>query len=257
MTRSFSGALIKGIEYFSLPFQYPRHFFSLMGKVFADRPLVHELPRLTPHRAWFRAAGIRTVIDVGGFVGSSAYALRMMLPEAAIYSFEPLQDNFDRLVKNLAALGNFQAFCTALGERTGELDFYRSDFTASSSALPMGDLHRKAFPRTAHVNKVTVPLARLDDYLDRMTLRPPVLLKIDVQGYEDVALRGAPKLLESVDYLLTEVSYQPLYEGQVLFDGLYRMLAAQGFCYAGNFDSMLSPLDGAILQSDALFVKKE
>lgn len=255
MSRSFSGLMIKGIEYFALPFQYPRRFLPLLGKVISNRSLVHELPRLTPQRIWFQKMGIQTVIDVGSFTGSFAYAIRHILPQVQIYSFEPLQDNYLQLVKNLSPLGHFQAFNTALGEQEGELQFNRSDFSPSSSALEMGELHRQAFPHSAHSTRISVPVARLDDFLEKMILTPPVFLKIDVQGFEDSVLRGAGQVLKQVDTLEIEVSYQPLYSGQVLFRDIYQMLLEAGFHFAGNLDSMLSPLDGSIMQSDAIFIK--
>jgi FkbM family methyltransferase len=254
--RSFSSLLIKGIEYFSLPFQYPRQFLPLLGKALTDRALVHELPRLTPHRLFLQRAGIRTVIDVGGFVGSFAYSIRTLLPEAQIYSFEPLDGNYRQLVKNLMPRGRFQAFQTAVGDRSGTVDFFRDDFSASSSVLEMGDLHKRLFPQTGRQTRITVPLARLDDQLDRMTLEPSTLLKIDVQGYEAAVLRGAAETLRQVDYLLTEVSFQELYAGQPLFDEMHDLLKRAGFRYAGSLDTMLSPLDGSVLQADALFIRK-
>jgi len=257
MPKSFSANLIKGIEYFSLPFQYPVRFLPLLAKLLTDRSLVHELPRLTPQRTWFQQVGIQTVMDVGSYVGSFAYAIRHILPQAQIYSFEPLQDNYTQLVKNLAPFGNFQAFNTAIGERAGEMEFHRSDFSPSSSALEMGELHRQAFPQTAHSTTLHVPVACLDDYLEKMVLTTPVFLKIDVQGYEDAVLKGANQVLKQVDFLEIEVSYQPLYSGQVLFDGIYQLLSLAGFHFAGNLDSMLSPLDGSILQSDALFIRNK
>lgn len=256
MTRSLSSLLVKGIEYASLPFQYPKHFWTLSGKLLRDRTLVHELPRLTPHRRWLQARGIRTIVDVGGFVGSFAYAMRTILPEAQIYSFEPLDGNYEKLVRNLAPLGRFQAFHTALGEGAGSIDFYQNEFSASSSALEMADLHRQAFPETARQTKITVPVARLDDYLDRMTLEPPVLLKLDVQGYEAAVLRGAAGALARVDILTCELSFAELYAGQLLFDEMYTLLADHGFRFAGLLDSMTSPIDGSILQADGLFINR-
>ena len=257
MPGSFSGSLIKGIEYFSLPFQYSRHFLPLLGKILLNRSLVHEMPRLTPQRTWFQKMEVQTVVDVGSFIGSFAYAMRHILPQAQIYSFEPLPENFAQLVKNLSPFGLFQAFNTALGEEAGELQFNRSDFSPSSSALEMGELHRQAFPKSAHSTRIRVPVARLDDYLEKMTLTPPVFLKIDVQGFEDAVLRGARQVLKKVDYLEIEVSYQPLYTNQVLFKDIYQMLAGADFHFAGNLDSMFSPLDGSILQSDAIFIRNK
>jgi FkbM family methyltransferase len=255
MPRDASETLIVGIEYLSLPFQYPQRFFPLLGQVFGNRKLLHEMPRLTPRRAWFQSVGFNTVIDVGAYIGSFAYAAHHMLPSAQIYSFDPLPENIAAMKKNLESLGKFTAFQTALGDHPGEMDFFVSDFAPSSSALAMGDLHKKAFPYAAESHKIKVPVARLDDFLSKMELKSPVLLKLDVQGFERVVLEGAGELLKQVDYLISEVSYQTLYENQVLFDGLYDFLRSKSFRFAGNFDSLLSPENGAILQSDALFMR--
>jgi FkbM family methyltransferase len=252
---SFFGKLNKAIQYIAIPFQYPHHLPSLLAKVLSNRSLLHEMPRLTPQRSWFQQMGIKTIVDVGSYIGSFAFAMRQILPQAQIYSFEPLLENYNQLVRNLSPWGHFQAFNTAIGSSSGEMQFHRSDFSPSSSALEMAELHRQAFPKTAHSTCITVPVARLDDFLDRMSLLPPVFLKIDVQGFEDAVLQGAGRILEQVDLIEIEVSYQPLYTGQVLFEGVHQMLTEAHFHFAGNLDSMASPLDGSILQSDALFIR--
>ena len=190
MTRDASETLIVGIEYLSLPFQYPQHFFPLLGQVFTNRKLLHEMPLLTPQRAWFQSVGFNTVIDVGAYIGSFAYPARHMLPEAQIYSFDPLPENIVAMKKNLEPFGKFTAFQTALGDHSGAMDFFVSDFAPSSSALEMGDLHKHAFPYAAEAHKIKVPVARLDDFISKMELKPPVLLKLDVQGFERVVLEG-------------------------------------------------------------------
>jgi FkbM family methyltransferase len=252
---AFSKKLIKSIEYLSLPFQYPHRFFPLVGKLITNRTLVHEMPRLTPQRVWFQRSGIQTILDVGSYIGSFAYAIRHILPSASIISYEALKDNYDNLVRNLSPFGSFQAFNTAIGDHQGELEFYRSDFSPSSSALKMEELHRHTYPQSARSTLVKVPVTTLDDQLKDISLVPPVFLKIDVQGYEEAVLKGARETLKAVDFIEIEVSYQPLYEGQLLFDGIYQVLKDAGFHFAGNLDSMLSPLDGSILQSDALFIR--
>jgi FkbM family methyltransferase len=247
----------KALGYLSLPFLYRDDFLRLLRVVLIQRALAGELLRLTPHRRWLAGAGIRTVIDVGALTGAFAFAIRHLLPAAQVYSFEPLPDSFARLQRNLAPYGRWQGFQTALGAHSGEVRFHRSDFTASSSVLPMSDLHKTAFPESAGGAEVTVPLARLDDMLERIELRPPVLLKLDVQGYELEVLRGAQALLPQVDYLMTEVSYRRLYQGGPLFDEVYQALRGQGFLFAGSLETLLSPLDGAVLQSDALFIQAQ
>lgn len=246
----------KTAEYFFTPFMYPEKFGKLVGLTLRNRPLVRELVHLTAHRKWFETIHPGTVIDVGGYIGAFALAMRAMLPEARIYSFEPLPDNYAKLKENMAGDARFEAFQTALGDTRGTTDFWRCEFVASSSVLPMEELHKEAFPQTACSIKVTVPIARLDDYLGQMQIKRPVLMKLDVQGFEAQALAGAVETLQQVDYVLTEVSHQPLYDGQVTFDELYALMKSHGFAYAGGFDTLISPVDGSILQSDTLFVRK-
>jgi hypothetical protein len=76
---------------------------------------------------------------------------------------------------------------------------------------------------------------------------------VDVQGFEETVLRGGPRTLERVDYVIVEVSFWPLYVGQASFHDIYALLRGLGFAYMGNLDQLLSPMDGRILQADALF----
>ena len=88
-----------------------------------------------------------------------------------------------------------------------------------------------------------------------MNLVPPVLLKINIQEYEDKVIKGAEKFLKKMDWVMTEVSFQPLYEGQPLFDEIYQSLVSSGFKFAGNMEVHYSPLDGCVLQSDGIFYR--
>ena len=42
----------------------------------------------------------------------------------------------------------------------------------------------------------------------------PILIKIDVQGYELEVLKGSKKILSKIDYLLVEVSKNRMYNNQ-------------------------------------------
>ena len=252
----------------------PNRILDLTGKAwrYALAALGHpsRIPRLLVHaargvhlgellnlqRGWIRSAGIETVIDVGAHTGEFSSAIRAVLPEAYVYAFEPIPDCFPRIAKRLGPNGRFKAFPVALGERSGPVEFHRSSFTKSSSVLPMADLHRVAFPWSAGSERVTVQMKTLDDFLDEINMKPKVLLKLDVQGYELQVLKGATQTLKQVDYVLTEVSFRPLYEGQALFPDVFSFLTAGGFSFAGVLDQLRSPVDDLILQADAMFVRQ-
>ena len=255
MVEKLLDVIDKAAGYLLTPFAYPGRFLPLLGLTFSQRSLVRELVHLTPHRKWYRTQKFATILDVGAYIGAYANAMQHILPDAQVYSFEPLPASFATLQKNMQKLQRWQGFNTAVGESNGSLEFWQNDFSASSSALPMEDLHRETFPQTEVSRKVNVAVARLDDLAPELKLISPVLLKIDVQGFELSVLRGAEEMLKQVDCVVCEVSYQPLYKGQASFSEVYQFMLQHGFTYQGSLENLVSPLDGSIMQSDAVFMQ--
>lgn len=204
---------------------------------------------------WIREAGIQTVLDVGAHKGEFSSAVRVLLPHVHIYAFEPLQDCYSMLSKKMSKNGAFRAFPVALGSKAERMTMWRSSYAKSSSILTMAQLHKDVFPESGVESPMSVEVQTLDDYAAQIALNPKVLLKIDVQGYEAEVLLGATEVLKQVEYVLLEVSFRPLYHGQASFAVIHTLLGSAGFSYSGNLDQLLSPVDGSILQADALFVR--
>lgn len=205
------------------------------------------------NQVWLRQSGIKTVIDVGAGTGQFASAIHSVLPDSTIYCFEPLIESCESLRRRLRRSSAVKVFHTALGEQKGTCRFWRSSFPESSSLLKMSDLHRQAFPWTSENEEIMVQVNRLDDFVGDIQWNPKALLKIDVQGAERAVLHGGVEALSRVDYILVEVSFCSLYEGQPLFEDTHRDLVASGFRYKGSMGPLFSPLNGAILQADALY----
>jgi FkbM family methyltransferase len=204
-------------------------------------------------KKWLEKAGIATILDVGAHQGEFASAVLRVLPKVRVYSFEPLPDCHEKLAKRFAGNPRLTSFNLALSDAPGTAQFHRSSFTKSSSLLPMATLHREAFPWSAGSTSIEVPLETLDRVAEKLELSAPVLLKIDVQGAELKVLGGARSALKKIDHVLVEASFAPLYEGQPPFDQLYRCLFDEGYRMNGVWDTLLSPVDGSVLQSDLLF----
>lgn len=243
----------KAWGYFTTALQHPTQLLRLPSLCAKG---VHVGEFLKLNNGWLKGSGVSTVIDVGAHSGEFSSAARAVLPNARVYAFEPLPDCCQKLKTKLGNNESVHVFEVALGDEHRPVQFWRSDFSKSSSLLRMSRLHQVAFPWSASNHPTEVQLRRLDEYLDQMELSAKTLLKIDVQGYEDRVLRGAEEVLKRVDYVLVEISVAPLYEGQAQFDPIYSFLLRSGFSYVGNLEQLLSPLDGSILQLDALFARK-
>ena len=120
----------------------------------------------------------------------------------------------------------------------------------------MTELHKTAFPQTKDAQTVQVKIQRLDDIAKTLEMTQPLMLKIDVQGFEDRILRGGEQTVARADVILIETSLEKLYEGQPLFDEIYNYLVKCGFTYAGSFDQLHHPQSGVILQQDSIFVRR-
>ena len=103
----------------------------------------------------------------------------------------------------------------------------------------------------------TIRISTLDAVLDTVEFSPPVLLKVDVQGYEGHVLRGAEKTLRRVDYVILEASFRPMYEGELLFLDLVKLLDSYGFSFSRPVGWLADRNTGEYLQMDALFVRNQ
>jgi len=243
----------KGWNYLTTALQDPEQLISLPSMV-VKRVHIGEFLKL--NKPWLKEAGVKTVIDVGAHNGEFSSAAHSVLQQARIYAFEPLPECCEKIQKVLGKNGFLKVFQVAIGDQRGSVQFWRSSFSKASSILRMSNLHQAAFPWSAENEAIEVPLRSLDDFADTLELRPKTLLKIDVQGFEDRVLRGAGRILNKVDLVLVEVSVAPLYDGQAQFDSIYSMLLSSGFAYSGNLDQLNSPIDGTVLQVDALFTRQ-
>ena len=62
--------------------------------------------------------------------------------------------------------------------------------------------------------KRNIKIRNLDQILKNKNLIKPLLIKIDVQGFELEVLKGAKQILSKVDYILLEVSKSRMYNKQ-------------------------------------------
>lgn len=199
----------------------------------------------------------RTIIDVGASNGMFSRCMCYVYPDAEIHAFEPLDRSFSELLRLGQETSRVHCYHHALGAENADALLLDNEYEYSTSLLEMEDLHKLAFPHTQRSAPRKTTVRRLDDVLAGEELRPPILVKIDVQGYEGHVLEGAPSMLRRVDYLVCELSLRSLYKAQPLFDEVYRRIVDSGLHYAGQLGELRHPETSEVLQVDALFTRRQ
>jgi FkbM family methyltransferase len=196
-----------------------------------------------------------TVLDVGAHTGQFTVASAKLFPGVEVHSFEPVPHSVERLRKNVSKLEHVTVYPFALGDREGELTLRVNADNQQSSILPLAQARRDAFPNARETHQIEVKVSTLDRVFAGIDFRPPVLLKLDVQGYEAHTMRGGTKTLQRVDYAIIEASFKPTYEGEPTFMDLARMMEERDFRFECPLNCYAVPRSGAIFEIDALFVR--
>jgi FkbM family methyltransferase len=117
-------------------------------------------------------------VDAGANIGIySQFLARCVGPAGVVYSFEPAPENFERLRAAARRFPNMHILQAAVGERSGKSELYLRTYVTHN-------VTRRA---------VQVEMVALDDYFS--TGQRVDLIKMDIQGYELHALRGAGRVL--------------------------------------------------------------
>lgn len=202
---------------------------------------------------------IRTVIDVGANTGQFAKYVSGFFPEAGLYCFEPLPEPFAALNEWAnTQRGRVRPFNLAIGDMEGETEmFLHEKHDSSSSLLATTSLTEQCYPFTKEQKRISIKQTKLDVALgDFMTdLIPEILIKLDVQGYENRVIAGGGKTFARAAACILEVNVDSLYEGQAGFHELLTMLNDLGYRYVGNLEQSYGD-DGHCIFLEAVFLNK-
>jgi FkbM family methyltransferase len=204
-------------------------------------------------RLW-RSLGIRTVLDIGANVGQFSKEIRRLLPEAKIYSFEPLKECFDKLNSLMLNDKNFKSFNFALGDKNEGIVMNKSAYSPSSSILEMSEVHKSLFPHTKEHIAERIMVKKLDEVAKDLNLDKEILIKVDVQGFEDRVIKGGEKTFREAKAVIIEVSFAELYSDQPSFDDLYQKLRELDFEYCGSLEQKIDSHTASIISEDSLFI---
>jgi FkbM family methyltransferase len=216
--------------------------------------LRHRVAAGVEHEKILSGLDFRTVVDIGANRGQFALVARQCQPQARIFSFEPLPAAAAKFRAVFAGDDRVKLQEVAIGPVPGNVTIHISRRDDSSSLLPITATQVALFPGTAEVATATVRVAPLRDVISAADIQAPILLKVDVQGYELEALRGCEDLLDRFAFVYAECSFVELYAGQALADEVIAWLRERGFNLQGEHNTV-HDRDGRAIQADFLFAR--
>jgi FkbM family methyltransferase len=184
------------------------------------------------------------IYDVGASYGF--YTIRFVARCEWVYAFEPVKSTFEILARNIDRnlITNATAFRVGLANTDAEtlINLYSSS-GSNSLVWTLPPDHPAQL-----VGRELIRVAKLDDFVSRKGLSLPTLMKLDIEGAELEALRGAHDLISGVrPVLVLESSNDPWVNETESRAALLDEMFQQGYVVAGlskNYDDFeLHPID--------------
>lgn len=192
---------------------------------------------------------VTAAIDGGAYHGGATQRLLDVFPRAVVHAFEPQQRCFQIVRDKFNGNDRVVIHNRALSDSSGEVTFHVNEQDFTSSILQTNEPERMRPSATTTVETTTI------DTLAESQGVVPQVIKLDLQGYELSALKGATKCLQSgVKALLIEVNFQRRYESGCLEHEIASFLADYGL-HLHRLYEVITDSDGRYRLADALFIR--
>ena len=196
------------------------------------------------------------IIDGGAHLGDAVQLLGALLPAATFHCFEPDPSLVNELNATFRDKAGVHIVNAALGKSLGKAMFNINVSKPTNSLLPISELLQSDIKSMCQLERqVEVEVTTIDEYCRKQGLNQVDVLKLDLQGYDYLALQGAEETLKRVKVVLVEVLFTEIYQGCGLFTEVFGLMSVSGFdlytlCGLQYGD------EAKLLWADAIFVRK-
>lgn len=203
-----------------------------------------------------RSASDIVIFDIGAHHGQTTEKYLYYFPRATIHCFEPSKSSQGVLNKKYKNQPKVHICPEAVSNKNSNVTLYINEFDATNSLFPRASKEKRYYPSFASTcGEDQVQAISIDSYIASNKVQNIDILKLDIQGGELRALKGAENLLRNSppQIIYTECMFVPHYESAPLFHEIWEFLIQFGYSLYSIYDIHYAR-DGQIRYGDAMFV---
>jgi FkbM family methyltransferase len=196
-----------------------------------------------------------TILDIGANAGEWSRVAASIFAASRIVMFDGDPENEAPLHNTVREIGEHASYilCLLGAEKKDAVTFYRPEAgTTGSSVLPEMTSYDK--------EAIKLKMATLDSLAESAGnpgLGTPLMMKLDVQGFELEILKGGKKALGAAEVVIMEASLLQYNEGAPLFADVVGFMHDAGFAVYDFCGQNRRETDHALFQTDVVFVRRE
>lgn len=200
---------------------------------------------------------VLVIVDGGASIGDTSDRFASLFPKANVYAFEPFDHFIKPLRQKAKANHRIKVFPLALDEQTGERTLHINESEGTNSLLAASATGKQIYPDLLkQKGEIKVSATSLDKWAEDQKIDRVDILKLDLQGGELGALKGATRNLQhkSIKFVLVEISFVSQYENQPIASDIFKHLEFHGYGLFNLYQCLYH--NGQIIQADAIFIEQ-
>lgn len=191
------------------------------------------------------------ILDVGAHSADWARTAKKIFPDAVIYLVEPLTEMEEHLKKFISDYPSSRYFLYGAGSKEETLYMTVSKALEGANFLQEENIYLKNSKVQREIKIITI-----DSLIEKKVIEIPQLVKMDIQGFELEALKGAELLFGKTEVFILETSFFEFIKGTPLVSDVITFMAHKGYEIFDFAGFLRRPYDRALGQMDICFAKK-